>query len=375
MTTFRLDDSEGPGTHVFIIGVGAYPHLKDGIGQTHPKHREMKQLTSPPKSAMAMLEWFDRTLNNPQAPLKSIEVLISEPQASTYTDANGLVAEIAAATWNNFEASVQAWFERANADSSNVAIFYFCGHGIGDGINTYLLMEDTGSKKDLLMSALHLSAFRIAMGACKAQKQVYLIDACRTVDLATVFTPHMPAQSGLEPGNVFEVFEGSNPVLYSARQGEQAFGEPENVSDFTKALLEGLTRCAVFRPNGKHWAVSPQELQKAIAALMDDFSGKPQCPADGIVGTGFQIHVLSGPPEVVVHVSLDNEKANASAEISYTTKERRGTRMDKAHPWRTFIPCGQCFVEAQFAPPSEFSAVTLETTLYPPFQNILLEVQ
>jgi hypothetical protein len=375
MTAFRIDPTAGPGTHVFIVGVGAYPHLKDGTGRPTAQHRNLAQLTSPPLSALAMLEWVDKTLNNPQAPLKSIEVLVSQPQPATYTDSQGHTEEIAAATWLNFETSVQAWFDRADSDPDNVAIFYFCGHGIGDGINTYLLMGDTGQSPDFLRSALHLNAFRIAMGVCKAQKQVYFIDACRTVDLATVLSRQAPCQSGLPQGNVMAVFSGANPVLHSARQGEAAFGDPGQVSYFTEALIEGLTRCAVFRPNGKHWAVSPQELQKAIAALMDDFSGKPQCPADGIVGTGFQLHVLPGAPEVVVHVSLDTEKASASAEISYVTKTRNDLRRDKSHPWRTFIPFGQCVVHAQFAQPSAYSATSLDTSVYPPFQNILLEVQ
>ena len=258
--------------------------------------------------------------------------------AATYADARELSQQIDAATWSNFEVAAQAWLNRANSDPQNVAIFYFCGHGIGDGINTHLLMGDAGASPDLLRHALHVGAFRIAMGACAAQKQIYLIDACRTVDLATVLNPYSPAQSGLPPGNVMQVFNGWNPVLHSARQGEAAFGNIGEVSDFTKALLEGLTRCAVFQPNGHYWAVSPQELQKAIAALMDDFSGKPQCPADGISGVGFQLHVLDGSPDVVVHVSLNKQHANDAAEISYTAIGKTVIRPDRAHPWRTFMP-------------------------------------
>ncbi len=375
MTTFRLDDTAGPGTHVFVVGVGAYSHLKGSTGSTNPQHRGLGQLTSPPVSAMAMLQWVDTTLNNPGAPLKSIEVLISQPNPSTYTDAHGLTKQIDAATWGNFEAAAQSWRNRADSDPQNVAMFYFCGHGIGDGVDTHLLMGDAGSSHDLLRHALHVNAFRLAMGSCAAQKQIYFIDACRTLDLATVLNPYAPAQSGLPPGNVMQVFNGANPVLHSARKGEPAFGDPNDVSDFTKALLEGMTRCAVFQPSGQYWAVSPQELQKAIAALMDDFSGKPHCQADGISGVGFQLHRIAGVPDVVVHVSLNNDQANNSAEISYTATGQTVIRPDKTHPWRTFIPYGQCSVQAQFTPPSPFTATPVSTFLVPPFQNIMLEVQ
>lgn len=374
MTTFRLDETPGPGTHVFIIGVGAYPHLKDGTGSINPHHREMGQLTSPPLSALAMLEWMDMTLNNPEAPLKSIEVLISQPTPATYTDSLGLSQQIDPATWQYVTNAAQAWRTRANSDTDNVAIFYFCGHGLGDGVGTYLLLGDAGSDFDVLRSSLHVQSFRLAMGSCAAKKQIYLIDACRTVDLATVLNPHQGPQFVLPPGNVLEVFRGSNPVLYSARFGEPAFGNEGEISDFTKALLQGLTRFAVFRPKGSYWAVSPHELQKAVAALMDDFSSKPQCQADGISGTGFQLHRLEGNPDVVVHISLDKEQANHLAELSHTATGVTVVRENRAHPWRTEAPYGTCSVKASFATQSGLTATTVATFLIPPFQHIELEI-
>lgn len=374
MTTFRLQNTDGPGTHVFIIGVGDYPHLKEGSGDTSPDHRGMGQLTSPQISAMAMLDWVNSTLYNPEAPLKSIEVLISQATPAQFTDSDGLSQQIAPATWRNFEASVRAWKQRADSDSSNVAIFYFCGHGIGDGINTHLLMGDAGQSASLLRDAAHVNALRLAMRDCAAVNQLYLIDACRTVDLALVMNPYDSSQSGLPDPKVLKIFRGQNPVLFSARLGEQAFGAPEQVSIFTRALLDGLNRCAVFRPHGRLWAVSPHQLQQAIAALMDDFSGAPHCPADGLSGTGFQVHVLTTVPEVVVHVRLNNQAANESAEISYTSAGNRVVRPDFAHPWRTFVPHGQCSVEALFHPDARLTAAPVEILMIPPFQNITLEV-
>jgi hypothetical protein len=374
MTSFILQDGDGPGTHVFIVGVGNYPHLKDGSGNISTEHRGMGQLTSPPVSAMKMLEWVDSTLFNPDAPLKSIEVLISQGEAAQFTDRNGVTQSIAPATWGNYEASVRAWKQRANSHADNVAIFYFCGHGMGDGINTHLLMQDAGQSVSLLRDAAQVHSLRLAMGDCAAQKQLYLIDACRTVDLALVLDPFAQSQSGLPPSNVLRIFRGENPVLFSARYGEQAFGALEEVSLFTKALLDGLNRCAVFLPNGRQWAVSPHQLQRAIAALLDDFSGLSQCPADGLSGMGFQIHVLTTAPEVVVHVSLTNKAANESAQISYTSAGHRVVRPDLAHPWRTFVPHGQCSVEALFEPEANLTVTPVEIFMIPPFQNITLEV-
>jgi hypothetical protein len=374
MTTFRLDTSAGPGTHVFIVGVGNYPHLKGGDGTESPDHRGLGQLTSPPLSAMKMVEWCDKTLNNPQAPLKSIEVLISQPGQASYTDTTGTTTQINAATWDHFESAAMSWFNRANTDKDNVAVFYFCGHGIGDGINTHLLMADTGRSPVFQRQALHLPGFRIAMGECRALKQIFFVDTCRTVDPATILNPYITGQPGLS-GTVTKVFNGANPVLYAARMGEQAFGDKHQVSHFTAALLEGLNRCGVFRPKGTTWAVQPQELQKAVAALLDDFSGKPQCPADGLSGLGFQLHVLQKHPEVVVHVTLDNPTANDAAAITCTAAGTVVTRSNSDHPWRTFLPAGPCAVQASFSPPSPYTSAPVDLYLFPPFQDIELEVQ
>ncbi|MDY0917613.1 caspase family protein [Pseudomonas viridiflava] len=374
MTTFRIDASEGPGTHVLILGVGDYPYLKDGSAQGRAAHRNMGQLSSPPVSALEMLRWVDSSLSNPQAPLKSIEVLVSAVNAPSFTDRFGLSQRIDSADWDNYEAAVTAWKERADSHPENVAIFYFCGHGMGDGINTYLLTGDAGRSSKLLRHGIHVSELRLAMGSCTATKQIYLIDACRNVDLACVLDPHDSSETGLPEVNPLLVFRGENPVLYSARQGEQAFGAPGQVSVFTKALLNGLNRCAVFRPRGREWVVSPQQLQRAIAALMEDFSGSPPCPADGISGQGFQLHVLNQPPEVILHVHLDNQNANESAVISYTSEGNTVIRQDSEHPWRTFVPSGACLIEASFNPAGRFTAQSMEFHMVPPFQNITLEV-
>lgn len=374
MTAFRLDDSPGPGTHVFVVGVGKYPHLKDGTGLRTPKPMGMGQLSSPPVSAMKMLEWVDSTLYNPEAPLKSIEVLISDNKAATFTDSAGISAAIGEATFDNFEASALAWFNRLDTDVNNVGVFYFCGHGLGDGINTSLLMSDYGSAPVPNRHALNFPAFRMALGGCKAEKQVFFLDTCRVVNAAALLNPYDMGQPGLV-GNVMRVFPGANPVIYAVRMGEQAFGLPGQVSYFTEALLEGLSRFGVFNRKGTTWAVQPQHLQMAMAALLDDFTGRPQCPADGISGTGFQLHVLKQAPEVILRVSLTKSAANPTAQIVCKFNGTDHARPNHDHPWRTFLGVGQCSVEARFPAGSPHSCTPVPLYLYPPHSDVELEVQ
>lgn len=375
MTTFRLSSDEGPGTHVFIVGVGMYPHLKDGTGRPTPQPMGMGQLTSPPLSALKVLEWIDKELNNPNAPIKSIEVLISQPTPANYTDKDGFTAIIGDATFANFEVSAKAWFDRASSNVENVAIFYFCGHGLGDGVNSHLLMSDYGSTNRPLRHAVNFPAFRLAMGACKATKQLFLLDACRVVDPTMLLDPYNLGDSGLPPGNVTKMpTHVANPVIYSARTGEQAFGPKGGISYFTDALINGLSRCGVYLAKGRQWAVSPRQLQLAIAGLLDDFSGKPQCPVDGLVGTGFEIHYLAKLPEVVVSVTLSPSSSNDEATIKVNCSGVEHVRPNQEHPWRTFLPFGPCAVKAEFLGPPKYTVIPMQLHLQPPWQEIELEV-
>lgn len=375
MTTFRLDESEGPGTHVFVVGVGAYPHLQGGTGKLTGQPLGMGQLTSPPVSAMEVLKWIDGQLKNPQAPLKSIEVLISQPVRATFTDKKGQTEEIDSATYDNFAQSAQIWYERASLHPENVVIFYFCGHGLGDGLNSQLLLEDYGKTNPPLRHAINFSGFRMSMGSTKATKQLYLIDACRVVDPTMLVDPYNMAGSGLPPGNVMTMGKGiANPVIFATRNGEQAFGPPGKVSHFTYALLQGLGRCGVYSPDSERWSVSPIHLTQAIAAQLEDFTKRPQCPSDGMPGTPFELHVLDQPPEVVVHISLNPSADHENAKILATCANAVHERDNRDHPWRTFLPMGQCNVEASFPAPSILKVKPKTLHLQPPFQEIILGV-
>lgn len=373
MTTFRLDTSEGPGTHVFIVGVGKYDHLLDGVGLVTPRHGNMGQLTSPQRSAMAVLEWFDKTMNNPGAPLKSIEVLLSDVNVATYAE-DDQPKPIDQAYYDQFEACAKAWFDRANSDPRNVAIFYFCGHGLADGINTQLLLSDYGKSLTPLRHAINFSGLRMAMHACRAASQIFFVDACRVVDSATLIDPDNLGSSGLGPVNLTKMFRGSNPVLFAARIGNQAFGDPDQVSDFTQALLAGLTKYGARRNKHQDWAISPHHLQLAVAALMDDFSGDSHCQTDGISGLGFDLHILNTPPDVIVHVSVTPSEKHVGAVLRAThdtvVRERDGGK----HPWRTILPMGNARITADFPHAADAPQVFRDVTLMSPMQEVELGV-
>jgi hypothetical protein len=92
----RLGKRDSAGTHVCIIGVGEYPCLVGGDpARLMDKPMGLGQLSSPPLSAVGLANWFtgrhgsgsevdERVgFNNPNAPLASVEMVMSPSSAET----------------------------------------------------------------------------------------------------------------------------------------------------------------------------------------------------------------------------------------------------------------------------------------------------
>jgi hypothetical protein len=83
MTQIRIKPAgTAPATHVLVVGVGYYKHLLDGPEPRKRVHLGLSVLESPPISAEKFTRWLlgldgGSGLNNPQAPLATVEVLIS----------------------------------------------------------------------------------------------------------------------------------------------------------------------------------------------------------------------------------------------------------------------------------------------------------
>ena len=127
MTIIHDADARGPGTHALVIGVGKYRHLRGGE-MPRKQNLGLGQIKSPPISAMAFADWLLSEHQNPAAPAGSVELLLSPAQS--YQLSSGQSIYIESATMANVEAAFFRWYEHCTAHNDNVAIFYFCGHGV-----------------------------------------------------------------------------------------------------------------------------------------------------------------------------------------------------------------------------------------------------
>jgi hypothetical protein len=77
---FEKNDDNSPSTHALIIGVGGYRHLSGGVDEKQQNIKNvglLKQLTSPPRSAVAFAEWIMKAADRLRAPLGTVDLLVS----------------------------------------------------------------------------------------------------------------------------------------------------------------------------------------------------------------------------------------------------------------------------------------------------------
>src|ERR1051325_5790686 len=170
----------GPGTHVLLIGVGKYTYGKGP--KASPVGGDLTQLTSPPLSARAMADWFIRHFNHASKPLASVAMLVSEPKRKPYTPprAGALPVTPPAATLAHVRAATTRWATRLSSNRDNMAVFYFCGHGISKGQRAALLLDDFGLPDAEFDGAIDLEILYSTMKNSPAIQQLYLLDCCRT---------------------------------------------------------------------------------------------------------------------------------------------------------------------------------------------------
>ena len=265
--------TDQPRTHALVIGVGEYLHLPGGpLYRTRPARYSLglRQLTSPQISAKEFAHWLIAFLNNHSAPLGSVELVLS-PAEMAWTPPNGMAVPVEAATFENIQNAFDRWDERCNAHRENIALFYFCGHGI-EREHMYLLASD--------FRANHGRPFENAIDintTCRAVKldgrakaACFLIDACREAPFDLYKSLSIRARTlkelSIDGGRGVPDLQ----VLKAANFGGQAHAPVGDVSYFTKSLircLDGLGAASPF--DGLKWRVYTSSLSEAMKKCME----------------------------------------------------------------------------------------------------------
>lgn len=327
-------DAAQPGVHALLIGVGRYPRLQPGhaLGAFAPA-AGLAELTSPLHSVEVFADWLRTKLNVTDTPLRTLRVLGSSPaRAAPWANSDP--------TFNNISDNIHEWFDDVDTHPGNLALFYFCGHGLRIGDVHAILAEDFGSNRHSPFDhAIEPEKFSSAMLKASARRQLYLIDACST----TVALPE--DYERVQPRSVIQAVRHNNlgivkPVYIRASEfGTAAYGVANEPSLFMSAFLAAMNGAAALKQAPARWVVKTDMLKPALDWLIQRHpSGQGQ---EVVYGGGFssavEFHELPGDPLVPVRVSCDPEEYEVFSCLRVDQVQRCGPGQS---PWNVDLPLG-----------------------------------
>ncbi|MFJ6000481.1 caspase family protein [Streptomyces sp. NPDC092370] len=340
-------DSSVPQVHALVIGVGGYRYLPGGQEEVSPALLRLGQLLSPPLSAAAFGDWIETELRHPGAELGSIDLLVSYAPNSDPAHHR----DVDMPSTGGVTTAVRQWKRRCDTHPGNVALFFFCGHGLEFG-SSYLLMEDYGAdvEEAPLEAALDLTHLVKAMRGCQARHQYFLVDACRTTPRSWSL---IDLPSGVQPLTFSPTAADRREevgVLQAAAGGARAWAPAQGRGPtfFTAALLEALRgQAAVYDDESERWHVLFTRVVEAVSGLCVA-SQVPDARVQGIKPW----HLLAGPPRVSVVVRCRPEDAAGQVNPSLKPHDPAAPEPDAwqllQSSWHTQATAGQHELEVTY---------------------------
>jgi hypothetical protein len=378
----QRDPVEKPATHVLIIGVGEYPYLTSGSALG--AQMGLTQLTSAPLSARAFADWALKTpLTNPDAPIASVEMLLSPGGA--YESPEGH-KDVEQATMAKIEEAFNAWDARCHAHTGNVALFYYCGHGMQRGPDQLLLAEDFGAvENQVWQNSFNFWKTYRGMLQCKAGVQVYFIDACRKGVTPAIPIEEISATNLKNPMPSWH-YKRDAPIFEATLEGDAAYAKPGETTQYTAALLKGLAGRGAGRiPEGDaEWAIKTDVLQNALRELLRDetegTSHAQPCSVTGETSGSVILHHLKDTPMVPLTVRCRPDEAitDAALKVSSATGKIVATKDSgvalNPPKWCREVSAGEYSVQADFASGRYKPDKRTNVPVYPPSWPVDLKV-
>lgn len=376
MTIVRQTRST-PGTHALVIGIGRYDWLLGGTNPTFSGTEGMMQLTSPPASARAFATWLLQTYDNPQTPLASLELLISDGQSQLFNDgASDLAVE--PATFVNVSGRINEWANRG-AKKDDLLLFFFSGHGISAGAQTTLLCEDFGSNELAPLShSIDFTKLHLGLDRIPARRQCFFLDACRAATATILQTYDYYGQPVIEPLAARNPDPRLEAVFRSTLDGQGAYGRPGKASYFTEALLRSFEGPATDDDDdGMTWWVQTGGLLKALPqVLRRTVDPGVRIEPAGTEIVNFPLHRLHGRPQrIPVDVGCFPEASTAGAILSCSGTQASQTRaVPSADVWQLELSEGRYTFKAEIGNPTKKIVELDDEQIRPCYRNIRIPV-
>jgi len=373
-----FQDTSTSSTHAFVVGVGRY------------EIDSIPALTTSVHGAYAFIEWLLRDFRNPDAPLASIDLYISEPedfesQFSTAADAlvglePGTTMPTEPAKFQTLKDGFTRFAGRGSRDREDQAFVYFAGHGLWKG-DSLLLPEDAvvGSSFDRLIN-LDQTQSNFANSAFKVQ--CYFVDACQQVmiGLQQDLTP-IPGRPLREATTGPRRTDLDSRCYLASTPAKAAFGLPEKPPFFTEELLNCFRKRGAESEDEGSWIVTTDSLGKALRAaciFRSQVERKDinfRILADTVQGAN--LCIFQGMPEIFVTVKAPPDALAAAILYVESNGIRTTRRPAEPREWCAVvggsIPIVPCIAGADFDPPTMFASVSKQIVPFPPVSDVRLQ--
>lgn len=380
---FLREGHTGAGTHVLIIGISEYPYLLGGKKERTDISEGMEQIGTPRHSARALANWFLDHFCNPDQPLASLALILSESPPAKFNHPLVTSREpVPLGSAEEVSDALDAWVERAQSDRDNQTIFFFCGHGISSS-EPILLLRDFGRlRNNSFDGALNLNDFVSAMQTKAPEYQLFLIDACRSpgwIATQALGKPHVGRQ-GVAPSNLDDRGgeAAKQSVQYASSLLAPAFGRKDAPSLFTEALIQALNGGGA-QPNLRWW-VGTHGLATALGAYLARLAKKEkvtQVPEAGRVA-GFRIHkpeMIRVPLYVTSEPKEAMQVARVEALLGGIQKACYDYKQNPCDEWSTILEHREHVITACFPVNSGYRDVSDVLPVAPPEMPYVIQVQ
>ena len=259
--------------------------------------------------------------------------MVSEDTAKTYTPtpaagvinkapATGQTSETYSPPVANIaetKAAAYEWSQRLKANRDNMAVFYFCGHGVSSGQEAALLLRDFGEPSKDFEGAIDVNSLLGMMRNSPAVQQLFLFDCCRTIadDLYTNVRRIGSDILSIPWQNRGHTTPEQQFVLFPALDGEEAFGIKAGTTVFTRSIIDALSFAAADFSTGT-WCINTGNLLTAVDRLVRSRvpashvnRSKPSSPN----ATSFDLNEIDPPTKARSFVTLSDLKHWGKATI------------------------------------------------------------
>jgi len=227
------------------------------------------------------------------------------------------------------------------AQGSDVAVFYYAGHGIAVGGTNYLLPVDADIKSEMdvkLGAAINIDlTLDQTMGDAKV-KLVFL-DACRDNPFAAKIKSSSATRSVSVGSGLAEMKSGEGTLIaFATGPGQTALdGQEGNNSPFTRALIDNITRPGI----------EIQQAMTSVRAQVNEETHKGQLPWGHTNLTG-AVYLNQAPATQVANAAPTATTAatpaasgGSEAEVEFWRSVKESNKSEELNAYVTAYPNGQ----------------------------------